>query len=132
MSTRTTLRPYAVISAGDMSAATITSTPTVLQSITKFSYEISWSGTSPVGTLALQVSNTYAPTSNGSVGSGGTWTAMPLDLSGTGAVMTIPISGNTGNGFIDITVQAGYAVKLFYTRVSGSGTLIATINGKVA
>lgn len=132
MSTRSTIRPYAVISAGDMSATTITSAPTVLQSITKFSYEVSWSGTSPVGTLALQVSNTYVPDATGGSNSSGKWMNVPLDLSGTGVVTTIPISGNTGNGFIDITVQAGYAVRLLYTKGSGTGALTATINGKVA
>ncbi len=131
MSTRTTLRPFKVIDGGDMSATTITGTPTVLQSVTKFSYEVSWTGTSPVGTLAIQVSNTYAVGANGG-GSGGIWTSMPLDLSGTGVVTTIPISGNTGNGFIDVTVQAGYAVRLLYTKGSGTGALTATINGKVA
>lgn len=115
-----------------MSATTITGTPTVLQSITKFSYEVSWTGTSPVGTLAVQVSNTYATDATGGSNNSGTWTTVPLDLNGTGVVTTVPISGNTGNGFIDVTVQAGYAVRLLYTKASGTGSLTATINGKVA
>lgn len=131
MSTRTTLRPHAVITAGDMSAATITSEATVLQSITKFSYEVSWTGTSPVGTLALQISNSYALSSTGAIATAGTWISVPLDASGS-EVSSIPISGNTGNGFIDVTVQAGYACRLLYTKTSGTGSLTAIINGKVS
>lgn len=131
MSARTVLRPHLVITNGDMSQASITSQPTILNSLTKFSYEVSWTGTSPVGTLALQVSNSYALNPNGSVGNAGTWTSVPVDVNGS-EVTTIAISGNTGNGFIDVTVNAGYAVQLVYTKVSGTGTLTAIVNGKVA
>jgi hypothetical protein len=131
MSTRTNLRPTPVITNGDMSAASITSKATVLQSITKFSYEVRWTGSSPVGTLAMQVSNSYSLNVDGSVGNAGTWIAVPLDINGS-EVSSIPVSGNADNGFIDCEVQGGYAVRLVYTKVSGTGTLNATINGKVS
>ncbi len=131
MSTRTNLRPQVVIAAGDMSAATITSAPTILQSLSKFSYEVSWSGSSPVGILEVQISNSYSLNIDGTTHSAGTWTSMPLDVGGS-EVSSIPIAGNADNGFIDITVQAGYAVRLLYTKTSGTGTLVATINGKVS
>lgn len=114
-----------------MSATTITSSPTVMQSLSKISYEVDWTGSSPVGTLALQVSNTYAIAPDGSVGSVGTWTAVPMDVSGV-ETTTISISGSTGNGFIDVTMHAGYACRLLYTKVSGTGTMTAVVNGKVA
>lgn len=131
MSTRTSLRPHSVITNGDMSQATITSEATVLQSISKFSYEVTWSGTSPVGTLKMQISNSYAIGPDGKVSVTGTWSDVPLDLGGS-EVTSIPISGNSDSGFIDATVQAGYAVRLLYTKTSGTGTLNAIINGKVA
>ncbi len=131
MSARTTLRPTTVIAAGDMSAATITSTPTVLQSLNQASYAVKWAGTSPVGTLSLQVSNDYALAPDGTVAAAGTWNSVPLDVSGTVAT-TIPVSGNTGNGFIDITDTSAYAVRLLYTKASGVGTLSAVITGKVS
>lgn len=131
MSTRTNLPPQAVITAGDMSAVSITSQVTILRSLSKFSYEVSWTGTSPIGTLALQVSNTYSLNADGTAGNAGVWMSVPLDVA-SAEVSTIPISGNTGNGFIDVTVQAGYAVRLLYTKTSGVGTLNATINGKVS
>lgn len=130
MSTRTGLRPQLVINSQSM-AANITSDVTVLQSLTSCSYEVSWTGTSPIGTLALQVSNTYSLTPAGTALNAGTWTSVPLDLGGS-EVSSIPITGNADNGFIDVTVQAGYAVRLVYTRTSGTGVLLATINGKVS
>lgn len=131
MSNRTALRPHAVITAGDMSASTITSEATVLQSVGNVSYEVSWAGTSPVGTLALQVSNTFSVASAGGTGAAGTWTSVPLEVNGA-EVSTIAISGNTGNGFIDITMNAGYAMRLLYTKGSGTGSLTATVAGKVS
>ncbi len=131
MSTRTGLKPHAVITAGNMASASITSEATVLQSLSCLSYEVSWTGTSPVGTLALQVSNSYTVAPAGGTGAAGTWTTVPLEVSGA-EVTSIPVSGNTGNGFIDVTLNAGYAMRLVYTKGSGTGTLNATVVGKVS
>lgn len=131
MSTRTNLRPAIVISAGDMSATSITSAVTVLQSITSVSYQASWTGTSPVGTLAVQVSDDYLLNAVGVVINSGTWTTIYLNVNGTPA-SSIAVSGSTGNGFIDIEKTAAYAIRLVYTRTSGSGALTAVITGKVS
>ena len=111
-------------------AGNITSAPTILQSLTKLSYSVSWTGTSPVGTISVQVSNDFTPLAGGGV-TGGTWNTLPLNLSGA-AVTSIPISGNTGNGFIDIESLSGGAVQLLYTFGSGVGTLTATVKAEVA
>lgn len=129
MSTRTNLRPYVVINGASM-AGNLTSIPTIMQSLTGVSYAVSWTGTSPVGTLSVQVSNDYSLNQNGSVNNTGTWTTLELDLAGTPAT-TIPVSGNTGNGFIDIDITMAYAIRLIYTAGSGTGSLTAIINGKV-
>lgn len=131
MSTRTVLRPHVVITGGDMSAASITSEATILQGITNIGYEVSWTGSTPVGTLVLQVSNTYSVNATGAVERAGTWTPVPMDVNGAYAT-SIAISGNTGKGYIDVTLHAGYAAQLVYTKGSGTGTLNATISGKVA
>lgn len=137
MSTRTSLRPAQVIPSAQASpantgsmAANITSAPTLLQSLTKVSYSVSWTGTSPVGTLSVQASNDCLVNSEGGV-SGGTWNTLPLDLAGV-AVTTIPVTGNTGNGMIDIDSLSAYAIRLVYTAGSGTGTLTATVVGKVS
>lgn len=138
MSTRTSLRPQTVIpsaqaspaSTGSM-AASITSAPTLLQSLTMVNYAVVWSnGSTPVGTISVEASNDCVVSSEGGV-SGGTWNTLPLDLNGV-TVTSIPLSGNSGNGMIDIDGLAAYAVRLVYTRASGSGTLAVTVTGKVA
>lgn len=130
MSSRTSFRPQSVITNGDMSG-NLTSSVTVLQSLTRFSYAAKWAGTAPVGTMSVQVSNDYSLNANGSVNNAGTWNTLTLQYNGT-LVTTVPVSGNTGNGFIDVEVSAAYATRLIYTFTSGTGTLNATINAKVS
>ena len=118
-----------VMNAVDMSQSE-TSLVTVLQSITKAAYAVTWTGTSPVGTLSIQASNDYSIEPSGIVNNAGTWTTLTLQYNGS-AVTTIPVSGNTGTGLIDITTSA-YAIRLIYTAASGTGKLTATIVGKVS
>jgi len=130
MSTRTGLRPQVVIDAESM-AASITSDPTILQSLTKASYQITWTGTSPVGTVSVEGSNNYSLNPNGTVANQGTWTVLTLEVNGQPST-SVAVTGNSGDGIIDIVETAIYAVRLIYTRVSGTGTLTAVFNGKVA
>lgn len=137
MSTRTGLKPQIVIpsaqgspAGGSSMAGNITSAPTILQSLTKLSYSVAWTGTSPVGTLSVQVSNDYTLQAQGGV-TGGTWNTLPLNLNGA-SVTSIPVSGNSGNGFIDIETLSAGAVQLLYTAASGTGTLTATVKAEVA
>lgn len=130
MSTRTTLRPHLVINARSM-ATSLTSEATILQSLTKVSYAFSWSGSTPVGTVSLQVSNDYALDPGGKVKNAGTWTTLPLS-DDTGAIVTsLPVAGNTGTIFIEAETSA-YACRVIYTRGSGTGTMSATVSGKVS
>lgn len=89
------------------------------------SYDISWSGSTPVGVMSVQVSNTYSKNADGSVRNAGNWTTLALSA-------PTNVSGNTGNGFIDVDATGSYAIRLVYTRTSGTGTMNATINGKVS
>jgi hypothetical protein len=129
MSTRTNLRPQAVITAGDMSG-NITSSPTILQSLTKLSYAFKWTGTSPVGTVSVQLSNDYSLNADGTLKNAGTWNTATLSYNGSN-VTTVPVSGNSGNGFIEVTTNA-YASRVIYTAGSGTGSLSAIVNGKVS
>lgn len=129
MSTRTNLRPQIVIDAGDMSGSLI-SAPTILQSLTMGSYAFKWAGTTPVGTISLQISDDYSLEPNGQVNNPGTWNTAPVSVGGT-TVTVIPVSGNTGNGYIEILGTGGYAVRVIYTAMSGTGSLTAEVNGKV-
>lgn len=130
MSTRTTFRPYTVITSGSM-AGDLTSDVTVLQSLSRFSYQVTWTGTTPVGTLSVLGSNDYSLNPDGSVLNAGTWTAITLDVDGQPS-STVDVSGNSGSGILNVTDLNCYAVKLFYDRSSGTGTLNAVINARVA
>jgi hypothetical protein len=130
MSDRPLIAPTVVIAAGDMSA-NIISTPTILQRLSMVSYDVSWTGSSPVGTLSVQVSNTYSQNGDGTVRNPGNWTTATLNYNGT-QVTTIPVSGSTGNGFIDVDATGAYAMRLIYTFTSGTGTMTAVLASKVA
>jgi hypothetical protein len=130
MSTRTNLSPQKVITNGNMSG-NLTSNPTILKSLSKVSYQYVWTGTSPVGTVAVQGSDDYLLNPNGSVENAGTWTTLTLtDNTGT-PVQSLPVTGNSGNGMIDLETGI-YALRTIYTAGSGSGTLNVTVNAKVA
>lgn len=124
MASRPILPPYPVIVNGDMSAS-ITSKVTVIQNMSMLSYAVSWTGTAPVGVMDVQASNDYSQDASGAVQNAGTWTSLPLTTTPT-------VSGSSGSGFIDIDSQAGYALRIVYTRTSGVGTLNVVANGKVA
>lgn len=137
MSSRSNLRPQAVIGTGSSPsvsgsmAASITSNPTVLQSLTVGLYTYSWSGTSPVGAISVQISNDYSLNPNGTVNNTGTWVTIYFTLNGTTVTNSAPLTGNTGEGAIEWTTGA-YAIRTVYTRTSGTGTIQAIVNGKVS
>lgn len=137
MSTRSNIRPQAVVGtgsspavSGDMSAS-ITSNPTVLNSLTLGSYSYSWSGTAPVGAISVEISNDYSLNPDGTVKNAGTWTAVFVVLNGTTTTNSIPLTGNTGEGMVEWSTGA-YAIRSKYTRTSGTGTLQVIVNGKVS
>jgi hypothetical protein len=133
MADRPFLAPSQVVApvAGNM-ATTITSAPTVLKNLTVASYEIDWaSGSTPVGTIALQVSNTYALNPNGSVLNAGTWNTAFFFNPATGTyVNSVAVTGNSGTGTIELE-SGTYATRVVYTAASGSGTMTVTFVGKV-
>jgi hypothetical protein len=111
--------------------ANITSDPTVMQSLTLASYSVSWTGTLVVGAFSVQASNDFSIDPEGRVQNAGTWNTLTLNYGGS-PVTSIPVSGGSGTGFIDLDPTAAYAIRLVYTRTSGTGTMTATIVGKVA
>lgn len=132
MSTRPRIKKFPVIVQGDMAAVSITSAVTIIEDLTVIGYSLWWSASSPVGDLAVQVSNDYALASDGrTVANAGTWTPITVNYNGT-PVQAIRINTSSGTGFIDITSTGAYAIRLVYTRISGNGDLESTINAKVA
>lgn len=125
MSSRPIFTPYSVIDNASM-ATSLTSKVTVIQNLSMLSYDITWTaGSTPIGVMSVQVSNSYTQNADGSVRNAGSWTTIALSS-------PAPVSGNTGNGFIEVDLTGAYAVRLVYTRTSGSGLMTAIVNGKVA
>lgn len=124
MASRPILSPYSVITNGDMSG-NITSAVTVIQNTSMIGYDISWTGSSPVGSMSVEVSNTYSQNADGTVRNAGNWTTLTLSS-------TTNVSGSPGNGFIDVDATGAFAIRLVYTRVSGTGTMNAIVTGKVS
>lgn len=123
MSSRPLLQPMPVITNGDMSG-NLTSLVTVISNLSSMSYSYSWAGSSPVGSIVVEVSDDYSINSDGSVKNAGTWNALPL-------APTPGVSGNTGNGFVDIDQLGAFAIRTRYAFTSGTGTLQAIYKGKV-
>jgi hypothetical protein len=123
MASRPILAPFPVITNASMSTS-VTSAVTLIQNTSQIGYDISWTG-APVGTFSVQVSNTYSLYADGTVNNPGTWTSLTLSNVPT-------LSGTPGNGYIDIDAISSYAIRLVYNYTSGTGTLNATVNGKVS
>ena len=122
MASRPLIAPHKVIDAHSL-ASSFNSEVTIVSNVPTLSYDISWAGSSPVGTLEVQVSNTYTVNARGEVKDPGVWRTLPS--------MSAAVSGNTGEGGVDIYVTGFYAVRLAYTATSGTGTMDATVVAKV-
>lgn len=130
MSQRSELRPYQAVTNGNM-ASEIVSAPSIIQKISLVSYSFSWSGSSPVGTLKIQISNDYSIDATGNVSNTGNWSDVSF-TSGTGIVASVAVGGATGAVNINSPLLGVYAVRAVYTRTSGTGTLQGWVCGKVA
>jgi hypothetical protein len=76
------------------------------------------------------MSDDYKLNPDGTVESAGNWSTAPVSSGGT-TMMSVPVTGNSGTGFIDLLGTGSYAIRLIYTRTSGTGSLNITVNGKV-
>lgn len=126
MASRPLLSPFPVIEDGDMSDD-ITSTITIITNMSMMSYAYVWTGSSPIGSIVVEVSNDYKTNAAGDEldGSTATWTALTL-------TDTTDVSGNSGTGYIDIDQLGAHAIRTRYERTSGTGTLQCFFKGKVA
>lgn len=134
MSFRPELKPYPVFNSttGTSMATSLTGLVTLVPKLTVISYQFIWSaGSSPVGTIGVQVSNDYTLDDKGNAANTGTWSTYYF-LKSDGTIATSKaVSGTTGNEIIELPNISFYAVRPIYTRTSGSGTMSALICGKV-
>lgn len=131
MSSRPNIQSYQVITNGNM-AGNLTSSVSVIPQVTVGSYAYSWSGSTPIGYITVEVSNDYAPGGiDGKTANAGTWTEIYFTLDGSTVTNQAPVTGNTGTGFIEWSTAA-YAIRTKFYFTSGTGTIQSYINAKVA
>lgn len=124
MSSRRLFTPHPVLAGADITASPV-SDITIIQTLSLVSYSFSWAGNAPSASIDVQVSNDYSEDAEGQVKFPGTWSSLPLST-------TPVISGNSGSGFIDIDANAGYALRVVITSISGTGFVNCFVTGKVA
>lgn len=115
--------PQTKVITNESMGASVTSEPTILNQMSGAGYDVSWTGT-PTGTFSVEISNTIKLGNDRSIVEPGNWTAVTLSA-------PITASGSADNAFINLAGLQAYAVRLKYTRTSGTGTLNAVICAKV-
>lgn len=131
MSVRPEIRPQLVITNNPMTAS-FDGSATIIQKISVVGYTFIWTaGSTPVGTVGVQISNDFSLTPTGQISNPGTWSTYTFVI-GTTAGTTAAVSGNSGSTYIEIPASGFYAIRPIFIFSSGSGTLNAWINGKVA
>lgn len=110
---------------GNAMATDIISQPSLVPLMGTISYQIVWTGSTPIGAVSIQGSNDYSLNAKGDVLNAGHWDTLTIEFAGS-ATSSIPITGNSGSGLIDITTTAIYATRLVYTATSGTGSLTVT------
>lgn len=110
MSTTQSYRSFnnTILSSGSM-AGNLTSSVQSLDNCVRFFIQAFWSGTSPSGTIGVQVSNDQT-----------NWTSVDSQT----------VSTNSGTYGLNYDNPGFPYVQLYYTYSSGTGTLNATIAGK--
>lgn len=115
------LNPVHVIVAKSM-ATSITSPAQETKLQDNLGVQFNWTGV-PVGTFGVQVSMDYHQDQEGNITNQGNWTTLPLSPALTAV-------GTGGTAYADLNQLSAPYIRVFYTAVSGTGTLDAFINGK--
>jgi len=99
-----------IINAGDLSQATVTSSIVNLSTVTGYSIACAYSGSSPTGTLKIQVSNDFTEDSTAI----SNWYDLPSSS------QSISANGN----YVWAISDANYKwLKVLWTKTSGTGTI---------
>ena len=110
--TRRIIKGISVITAGSM-GGDLTSLVTNLDTIDQLSYQVKWTSTTAVGTFAVQGSNDTI-----------TWSDLTFS-----PVLPAPAS-NSSNFLINLALLPFTAIRITYTRTSGTGTLDVVMSAK--
>lgn len=117
---KNTLSPVLIMDAVSL-AADAESSVVKIQRLDNVGMQIDLTG-SPTGSFQAQISNNASWNPDGSLRDAGTWINV-----GTAATVT---AGSPDPIFIDLNQMSAKAVKLVYTRTSGTGTASVLLTGK--
>lgn len=117
------LAPVHIITAGDMSLASITSPAVEIKLQDNVGIQLDWTGT-PTGSFDFQISIDHKEDINGNVQVAGHWISLVLDPA-------IAASGSTDDAYVDFNQLSASYIRVVYTKDSGTGVLnvLATAKG---
>jgi hypothetical protein len=113
--------------AGDMDQASITGQATNIEAMAGLSYQYVWTGSSPLGALGWQVSNSYDASPNAATG---TWTDLSTSLISN--YSDLNPAGSAGNSAVDLSGLKYKWIRPKYTKTSGTGSLQCWVHCKAA
>lgn len=116
------LSKFKIVSAGDMSQATVTSTVVNIQGLDNIGIQVNILTGTANGTLSVQTSIDHA---EGTAVATGNWVSLPSTYTQTIA------SGSPANVIWDLNQISAPFIRLLYTKTSGTGTFDAFVCGKM-
>lgn len=127
--TFTTLKPTTNNMTG---SATLTTAVTDIRFMDDIGYQFDWTG-SPTGTFQVQVSANHQEDPNGPVTVAGTWVPLTLTYwNGSAFVTSTTVPTSVGTPiYLDLSFLSAPWIRAQYTNSASTGTLTATICGKM-
>lgn len=123
MSAKTFRQSFKIVSAGDQSQATVTSSIQNIQTLDNVGIQVNILTGTASGTFDVQVSADHVEI-NSQVVTAGTWVSI-----GSSYTATIT-SGSPANVYFDLNQLSSQYVRLLWTKTSGTGTFDAFLVGK--
>lgn len=121
MPRKNVLPKYQIVSAGDMSQSSITSSVTNIQFLDNIGIQVDITTGTPTGSLAVQVSADYYQSPEGAVLNSGHWVTVTSQAIAAGA---------PADTYFDLGELSAPFIRLLYTKTGGTGSLDAFIVGK--
>lgn len=118
-----TLKKVQIISAGDLSQATVTSSIVDISGLEDIGVQMNFTGT-PTGTFIVQVSIDHQQDLEGNVTVAGNWCAI------LPAPTALPATGAAGSLFLNLPDLCAPYLRVQYTKVSGTGVGNVFVCGK--
>jgi len=113
-----------IVSAGDMSQATVTSSVGKIEFLDNIGIQVNITAGTPSGAFDVQVSADHTEDNLGNVTNAGNWISL-------GSTYTSTItSGSPSNVYFDLYGLSSLFIRLLYTKSSGTGTFNAYLVGK--